>query len=439
MAVVPAKIDMRGGAERERGSYPSELVAPMTVAEIELTESRTVNYISIAEADHGEVRKALVLVRMRGRPMTTIIVDAPAGRIEIESCTAQARTALDGTDASLWPSGDLNHEVSSSAKAPPISIVIATRERVHSLERCLNSLAPLDYPNYEVIVVDNAPVTDETAQLIRHWDKSSIRYIREDRRGLAAAHNRGLQEAQGRIVAFTDDDVVIDKCWLQEIADGFQAVDGVACVTGLIMAAELQTKPQVMLETHGNFSKGFRQRVFDLGAHRPDDPLFPFTVGRLGSGANMAFDREKMCAMGGFDPATGTGTIARGGDDLAAFFTVIANGFRLVYQPTALVWHHHRRDLDSLAAQAHGYGVGLGAYLTSSLCRHPASIGQALRRTPSGLAYAFSSDSPRNSAVGHSDWPRELTWLERRGLLAGPFAYARSRWKTRGAPKPFKD
>jgi GT2 family glycosyltransferase len=258
-----------------------------------------------------------------------------------------------------------------------------------------------------------------------------VHYVREDRRGLAAAHNRGLQEAQGSIVAFTDDDVIVDKDWLTEIVKAFRAADDVACVTGLIMAAELQTQSQVMLEIHGSFSKGFRQRVIDRSTHRPTDPLFPFNTGRLGSGANMSFDRDKLRAMGGFDPAIGTGTVASGGDDLAAFFSVIASGFQLVYQPTALVWHHHRRDFDSLAAQAYGYGVGVGAYLASSLCRHPASIGQALRRAPAGLAYAFGPNSPRNAIAGHSNWPRELTRLERKGLLLGPFAYARSRWKTR--------
>jgi hypothetical protein len=104
-----------------------------------------------------------------------------------------------------------------------------------------------------------------------------------------------------------------------------------------------------------------------------------------------------------------------------------------------LVWHHHRRDVDSLAGQAYGYGVGLGAYLASSLCRHPASIGRALQRAPAGLVYAFSSSSPRNAVAAHADWPRELTRLERKGLLLGPIAYGRSRWKTRHGPRLPKD
>ena len=77
---------------------------------------------------------------------------------------------------------------------------------------------------------------------------------------LAAAHNCGLQLAKGAIVAFTDDDVLVDRYWLTEVVKGFQADTGVACVTGLIMPTELQTPAQVALESHGHFSKGFQQR-----------------------------------------------------------------------------------------------------------------------------------------------------------------------------------
>lgn len=427
--------------EQEKASSRSRLVAPVTVAEIELTEPDAVSYVSVAKADRDEIRQALVLVRIEGRPLTTIVVDAPAGRVDAKACAAQARAAVAVENATPGNASDPTSEPTAAggspaeAPLPLISVVIATRERAHSLARCLKSLSRLDYPNYEVIVVDNDPFTEDTAQLVRRWNEFSVHYIREDRRGLAAAHNRGLQEAKGTIVAFTDDDVIIDKNWLREIAKGFRAADNVACVTGLIMAAELQTQPQVMLETNGNFSKGFRSRVIDLDAHRPADPLFPFTAGKLGSGANMSFHRDKLLAMGGFDPAIGVGTAACGGDDLAAFFTVIANGFQLVYQPTALVWHHHRLDHDSLAAQAYGYGVGISAYLMSSLCRHPALIGRAFWRAPAGLAYAFGSNSPRRAVAARDGWPRELIRLERKGLLLGPFAYAISRWRTRNVPR----
>lgn len=415
-------------------SSTAPLVAPVTVAEIELADPPGVTYLSVAQADHDEIRQALVLVRLRTQPLMTIVVEAAGGFIDAESCTAAAWAAL----RSAPPASSPVTGSPARAPAPPVTVVVATRERTEALAVCLDSLARLEYPDFEVIVVDNDPVTDNTAKLVSQRAKPGVRYVREELRGLAAAHNCGLTLAEGEIVAFTDDDVIADRHWLTEIARAFEIDANVACVTGLIMAAELQTHAQVLLESHGGFGKGFEQRVVDLGNHRPASPLFPFTTGQLGSGANMSFRRDRLRELGGFDPAIGAGTVARGGDDLAAFFTVIASGLSLVYQPSALVWHRHRQDFGSLRRQAYGYGVGLGAYLTSALAHHPAFGGQALRRAPAGLAYAFGAKSPRYAHI-RDVWPRELSRLEWYGLASGPFAYGISRWRTRGACRPRAD
>lgn len=429
----------------------SGLPAPATVAQIELADPVTVTHISVADfgpGSEGNIAPALVLVRLHGQPIGTVLVDAPGGKVDEASCVKVAWTALEEEISRHLAVDDLPFETQVPARpggaeprceqqavripdpAPPVTVVVATRERQALLTACLDALNGLDYPHYEVVVVDNAPVTDQTERLITE-KYPHVRYVREDQPGLAAAHNAGLRAAEGSILAFTDDDVRVDRRWLAETVRAFQAGTDVACVTGLILPAELQTRAQIMLEAHGHFGKGYQQRVFDLKDNRPDDPLFPFTAGQLGSGANMSFDTGMLRAIGGFDPATGTGTVARGGDDLAAFFAVIAAGRQLVYQPAALVWHRHRRDLESLSNQAYGYGVGLGAYLASALAAHPAALGRALYRAPAGLAYALRSSSPRSAHL-KSEWPRELARLERRGLAYGPLAYGISRWRTRG-------
>lgn len=430
----------------------AELVAPVTVAEIELDEPVTVTHRSVATpGENGRAPLALVLVRLHAIPVGTVVVQAPAGEVDATSCaeaawscfaeTLRSHLAADGLPGDPPIRRQAAADVprcqrdSLAADAPLISVVVATRERARSLAACLDSLAEMDYPNFEVVIVDNDPVTNATAALVAERPEENLRYAREPRRGLAAAHNCGLEQARGTIVAFTDDDVAVDRRWLTEIARSFRTAADVACVTGLIMPAELQTEAQLLLEMHGQFGKGFEQRLVNCDGSRPEDPLFPFTVGKLGSGANMAFRKDRLCELGGFDPATGVGTVARGGDDLTALFSVLAGGYSLVYQPTALAWHRHRRSLESLSNQAFGYGVGLGAYLTSALVSHPQMIGQALRRAPAGLRYAFHPASPRNARVG-SAWPRRLVWRERRGLALGPFAYGISRVRNRLAPYP---
>ncbi|MDQ6606084.1 MAG: glycosyltransferase [Actinomycetota bacterium] len=312
------------------------------------------------------------------------------------------------------------------ASGRPVSIVVATRDRPASLGTCLRSLVDLDYPDYEIVVVDNAPNGDETRQLVTGREFAGrVQYLREDRRGLAAAHNRGLASVAGEIVAFTDDDVVADQLWLLELVRGFRLAEGVACVTGLIVPAELETEAQLVAERLWGFNKGFAARVFD-GTTHGGDPLYPYAAGKFGSGANMAFATAELRARGGFDPRIGIGTPARGGDDLSAFFTVIASGHRLVYNPGAVVRHRHHAEYGALRRQAFNYGVGLTAYLTKTVADDPGRLLKLVRLGHMGFRRALD---PRPGAVSREerDWPSALARLERLGMIQGPGAYLWSR------------
>jgi glycosyltransferase involved in cell wall biosynthesis len=313
--------------------------------------------------------------------------------------------------------------------ATRITVVIATRDRTDSLLRCLASIEKLRYEAFDVVVVDNCPGSPRTAAAIqgRDWP-FPLRYLRADRPGLAIAHNAALPQVTGELVAFTDDDVEVDPYWLAAIAEAF-AEPGPTCVTGLILPAELDTPAQQLLEEFGGFARGFRRRSYSL-ADPPADPLFPFTVGQCGSGANMTFRTEWLRDTAGFDPATGTGTPARGGDDLTAFLDVLLGGGVIVYSPAALVRHWHRRDHEALRRQADGYGRGFGAYVAASVIKRPGLIWMMLRRAPGALAYLRDPGSRKNAGKG-PDYPNELTSLERSGQLRGATGYLRSRWVTR--------
>lgn len=111
----------------------------------------------------------------------------------------------------------------------------------------------------------------------------------------------------------------------------------------------------------------------------------------------MAFRTAVLRSVGGFDPATGAGTAARGGDDLYGFVRVLAQGHRLRYTPSALVWHHHRETWRDLETQAYGYGAGLTAYLTAVLVNRPALLPAFLARLPRGLAHARTLTAVRET------------------------------------------
>ncbi|MFF3719515.1 glycosyltransferase [Streptomyces prasinus] len=408
---------------------------------------------------HGEV---FLLVRRAGLPVGTLLGRVPEGADPTKVLAALARQTQrqerqgDGGGRGDGPGSGHGHgdrheddtveaAVRSAGPPPPFtSVVVATRERAGQLARALDSLLAQDHPRFEVVVVDNAPVTDETRDLVHRKYGERVRYVREPVPGLATAHNTGLAHALGEVIAFTDDDVVADVRWLTELTAPFTADPGLGCATGLILPARLRTPAQVLLESHGGFAKGFTPTTYDPREPPREEPLFPFTAGRFGSGANMAFRTGVLRAVGGFDPATGAGTPARGGDDLYGFVRVLAQGHRLHYTPRALVWHHHRETWADLETQAFGYGAGLTAYLTAVLVDRPALLPAFLARLPRGLSHARGLSAVRetgdtgNTGVGPAapgghdarsahPWPRRLSRLQRRGMLYGPLGYLRAR------------
>jgi GT2 family glycosyltransferase len=374
-------------------------------------------------------RRTEILVRLHGRPLGIVEIEPLPEGLEPAELASRISDEL-GEEIAARPSADicLRERRAFLQRAPFATVVVATRDRPEHLAACLDSLLALEYPRYEIVVVDNAPRTDATADLVRgRFAAHGVRYVREDRLGLAAAHNRGVEEAGGWVIAFTDDDVLVDRLWLLELARAFETAKAVGCVTGLILPAELETPAQVVLERYSRLGKGFSRRLFNNGVNRPGGGLFPYAAGLFGSGANMAFSAEALRRVGGFDPATGTGTRARGGDDLAAFFNVVSRGYTLVYEPGALVRHRHRPDAD-LERQLFDYGAGLTAYLTKVVVDRPGRLFDIARRVPRGLAHGLGRGSERN-AGWHDVVPRSLVRAERRGMLYGPVGYMAARWR----------
>jgi GT2 family glycosyltransferase len=428
-------------------AYGRNICEPIRVLEVELSQPLP-NIASFNSENGQRYRQAICLVRLYRQPLGVVELYLGENGINATDCAHLIWRAL-GSEINEYLLQHGLMEVAELEAAglpgvtipgegptpepfltndPPVSVVVATRDRTASLATCLRSLLSLDYPTYEIVVVDNAPSSKATADFIRqeYGDSPQVRYLLEGRPGGGAARDRGLREVETPIVAFTDDDVVVDRHWLKELVKEFSVGEDVACVTGMIFPMELETQSQVWTEQYWGLCKGFTRRVFDLHQNRPKIPLYPYTAGVFGSGANMAFRTSVLRQLGGFDVALGPGTTARGGEDLAVFFQVICTGYKLVYQPAAIIYHQHRRDYDGLRKQAFGYGAGLTAYLTKSLIDRPKLLFGFASKAPYGFSYVFSSKSTKLAS-----YPRELKNLERKGMIYGPFAYLRSRWQCR--------
>jgi len=416
---------------------------PVQMLDVELSQGLP----SVHTAVSGKAERAVSLVRLHGQPLGMVdlalgedglsaayharqvwqALHVEIGRhLALDALPPVARLDETGIPSTETP-GCLRDREQLLAHAPFVSVIVPTCDRPVALAACLFSLMLLEYPNFEIIVVDNALQTSADADLGTRLCQETpvVRWIREERRGSSSARNLGLKVARGEFVAFVDDDVVVDRHWLAELVKGFSLADNVAAVTGLVVPLELQTRAQVWFELYRGFGKGFTRRLFDATENRSKNPLFPYAAAMFGSGNSMAFRTSVLRQLGGFNPILGAGVRTHGGEDLAVFYRIIAHCYRLVYEPAALVRHAHRRDDIDVYEQIHAYGVGLTAYLTSIVMDNPKILGRLAARGPAGMAY-FRRSRPASLQKKRAGYPRELTRVELRGMLYGPLAYLRS-------------
>jgi GT2 family glycosyltransferase len=289
----------------------------------------------------------------------------------------------------------------------------------------------------EILIIDNDPPDDASASAFRDvvGDDPRFHYVLEPQRGLSRARNRALEVASGQIVAFTDDDVRVDPHWIAGVRLGFGRAPDVGCVTGLVATASLTTRAEQYFDARVWWSSSCTQRSF-REARGPNDPVIhPFSAGLFGTGANMAFRRDLMIALGGFDEAFGAGSPTGGPEDLDAFVRVVRSGYALSYEPSALVWHEHRSTDEALQRQMYGYGRGLSAYIVKYLTQRD-TVGPVLRRAPRALWHLITLQKRSEAAASESRLPREVLRSELKGFLVGPATYLKARLQGRKRPLP---
>jgi glycosyltransferase involved in cell wall biosynthesis len=219
---------------------------------------------------------------------------------------------------------------------PKVSVVVCSYNGARTLRECLRSLQELDYPDYEVILVDDGS-TDDTQQIAGGFP--DIKYVRQENCGLSVARNVGAEMASGKIIAYTDSDCIADGRWLHYLVtamldQGVEAIGGpnIAppsdCWIARCVAASPGGPSHVMLD--------------DCNAeHVP--------------GCNMAFDRQKLLELAGFDPQ-----FRVAGDDVDICWRFKDAGYRIGFASSAVVWHHRRHTFGGYLRQQKGYGRAEG-------------------------------------------------------------------------------
>jgi GT2 family glycosyltransferase len=226
------------------------------------------------------------------------------------------------------------------------TVAIATAGRRDSLARCLTALLAGARRPRDIVVVDQS-VDGDAADVIEdaRGTTTTLRHLRQERRGLSASRNAALDAATTRIVAFTDDDCVPDAAWLAAVDEAFARQPQPQAVTGRVLPL-------------GDESNGYA--VSSRTSELPAD-FREFTPAWLvGTGANTAVVRDWALRVGGYDERLGVGAPGAAGEDLDFVHRLLKAGALIRFEPAALVLHE-RQPAARRRATRSSYGRGVGA------------------------------------------------------------------------------
>jgi glycosyltransferase involved in cell wall biosynthesis len=217
-------------------------------------------------------------------------------------------------------------------RTPSVSIIVCSYNGGKTLAACLESLGKLDYPDFEVILVDDGS-TDDTAYIAAQFP--SVRYIHQSNQGLSHARNTGAAAANGEVLAYTDSDCMADVDWLYYLIG--------TLVSGEYAGVGGPNVPPP--------AKNWVQACVAGAPGGPSHVLLTDTVAEHIPGCNMAFYRWAFENVGGFDPE-----YRKAGDDVDFCWRVQQGGGVIAFSPAAVVWHHRRFTLRAFIKQQQGYG-----------------------------------------------------------------------------------
>lgn len=216
---------------------------------------------------------------------------------------------------------------------PKVSVIVCTHRGSSTLVKCLDSIRELDYPDYEILVVNDGN-DGRVAEIAESYE--SVRHLATPHEGLGAARNTGAKAATGEIFAYTDDDCVVEPDWLRWIVRQFAEDPELGCAGGPNVPPPPETATQARV------------------AAAPGGPTHVLLDDRRAEhlpGCNLAVRRAVFEKVGGFH------TVFRSaGDDVDFCWRVLEAGHGLGFHAAAFVWHHRRFSYRGYFRQQIGYG-----------------------------------------------------------------------------------
>ncbi|MDB5024448.1 MAG: glycosyltransferase [Mucilaginibacter sp.] len=219
----------------------------------------------------------------------------------------------------------------TASESPFISVIVCSYNGARTIRGCMEALQKLDYPNKEIIVVNDGS-TDDLEKIVKEYP---VKLISTPNRGLSSARNTGLASAEGEIIAYLDDDAFPDSHWLQYLASAYNCSSHAGI--GGPNLPPLEDGP-----------------IAACVANAPGGPIHVLLSDEIAEhipGCNMSFKKEVLMEIEGFDP-----NFRVAGDDVDVCWRIQSAGYTLGFHPAAVVWHHRRACLKSYWNQQKGYG-----------------------------------------------------------------------------------
>ena len=396
---------------------------PYLLKNLEITQPLPT--LALSEEDTGMA----LIVRRKNRPIGFLMQALPAKSVVTPEDLAKAIVKKLGNKLI---EESIREELASPLEStirPSLTVAICTKDRTDNLARCLQSLLRIRTDNpgenswWNILVVDNAPSDERTKELVGSLD--NIDYVLEPKPGLNFARNKALDTATGEYLAFVDDDVVVDRQWLNGFLEAWAENPDAGGFTGLVLPYELATEAQILFESREgwNFRRTFNKIRYEPIC--PKNDLYPCYTGEFGVGCNMAFRREVLLQIGGFDEALDTGKPLPGGGDHDIFYRVIRAGYSLIYEPSYLVFHQHRQEYKQLFHQHWTWGLSLMAFATKTYQTDPENRAKWLLLI--GFWFKELLRQLLKSLLGKYVAPPDLILVELWGSVVGLFGeYSRS-------------
>jgi GT2 family glycosyltransferase len=276
---------------------------------------------------------------------------------------------------------------------PGVSVVVCTRDRPTLLSGLLTALRSSTREQDEVVIVDSASRGTDVRRIV---ESSNFQYIRCDRPGVGRARNIGLAASSNQLVAFTDDDCLPAPDWMAAIAAAFATDRRIGLVTGRVVPDRHRRLPlSILVDENAS--------LFDASGN----------IDTMGRGANMAFRRDALLEIGGFDEGLGPGARFVAAEDQDVFWRVLRAGWMGRYEPKVEVTHRQWRGEGRAFAQVFRYGIGRGA-LVSKMRRIDRAHGKSMLKTDlwsNGVGRAWTHMRAGYESGAASDLLRTLGFL----------------------------